>query len=518
MGFSSVSLSYGSLVFPFTGYTTEPVQIQLMSIKEKVKGRNDSLFVGAKSYDPIEGEIIIRATGPTTSGILNQLYEVEQILDAAKKFVQLKSQTPITMNIDNKSVLVLDGFVEYVELQTVKTYKTVKAKVHYTRRALVGDAPSISTNEFFSGPGNSRVSNVFNIFDTSATSLIPAPTDVSLLFVNTDRYLPSGYLFVANEPIVSISGSDFYLAGGVTVNPPQLRLYNENQNNAYGVYTGGGTDGTLGFLPTNTNTVVTSGTVYGNGRITDTVSSVYGADVYGTFKTTFSGTIYGVTLTTTGGFPLETRQTTETLLGNIQTPTVVYLGRIAASQPLTTLALSLSVRSTNIASGILLMDQLVLQPYKQEGTRTIALGLFDGLLLTESTGVPLASGNIELDIFSNYMPGTTYPKNSPYPMIQYYRTTGTSLGGNLRGKSATPQYYGNVYLENLISDYDRAIAVGSSDSQTLSLMFLATGSTYQTVSGLRYWRMSDRNNLVTKMRIQGDAMANPNLNFYDLGA
>lgn len=489
MAFSRLVLSYGvSASYGFMFYSgAMPISLQLESFSETPSMRSDNRLISTDLYTPVEGEFRFKADGPTPSGIMGVLYRIEELLDYSKQFSIGKGRTPVYLSINNKKVLVLDGSIEYENINKLQTLKTIYATIKYKRRGLVGDNPAmVDSNTITYGFINGKIDTPFNTTLTGQ-NLILSPTDLIVKMFNTERYIPSGYLLVSNQAIFSISGANF-----VVGSPSVFATYNENANNAFATYAGS-TTGVLGFRAADLSTYTTSGTYYPNLSDISTPSlaipGIYKADVYAKVKTSFSGTLFGISLLITGDqsvYGAKTVRTTETILGNFTYPTSVYLGRIESTLPLSLSRLRLQMRSTNIASGILLLDQLTLHSVDDDSSKAIALNTFDGILPQEvSTATVFTSGNTALEIFSNYLPGTTDPKNSMYPVLRYYRET------SLANTVAVPSYYGNPFILNRTSDYDYS-AIGTTSRISVAMLF--TGSTYQTVSGLRYWNLSDRHN------------------------
>jgi hypothetical protein len=510
MAFSRLTLSLGSVnTYGFMFYSGAlPISLKLTDFSETPSMRSDNRFISTDLYEPVEGEFTFRVQGPTPSGIMGVMYQIENILDYAKQFANQKGKYPVTLNVNGKSVLLLEGSIEYNDIHKLQTLETLFATIKYKRRGLVGDAPTtVNSTSLSYSSINSRIDVPYNT-TLSTQNLILSPTDLVFKMFNTDRYIPSGYLLVSNQPIFSISGAAF-----VTGSPSVFATYNENVNNAFATYAGA-TTGVLGFRPTDLNTYTTSGTVYPNvGSITSPVIAnpgVYKADIYAKVKTSFSGTLYGVSLLVTGEptlYGAQTVRTQETILGNYMNPTAVYLGRVESTLPLSLSQLRLQMRSTNIASGILQIDQLTIHSVDDDSSKAIALNTFDGLLPQEvATATTFTSGNTALEIFSNYLPGTSDPKNSLYPVIRYYRETAAA------NTIAVPSYYGNPLIFNRTSDYDYT---STGTTSRISVLMFATGSTYQTVSGLRYWNASDRHNNKIRTAVSAGKIAAPVLTMYD---
>lgn len=511
MSFSRLTLSLGSAdSFGFMYYSgAMPIELQLQSFSETPSMRSDNRFISTDLYEPVEGEFRFKASGPTTSGIMGVLYRIEGILDYAKQFATQKGKYPVRMSINGKSVLVLDGSIEYEDIEKLQILKTIFATIKYKRRGIVGDAPSVtnSTSLTYSSI-NGKIDTPFNT-TLSTQNLILSPTDLVFKMYNTERYIPSGYLLVANQPLITISGAAF-----VSGSPSVFSTFNENTFNPFSTWASTST-GILGFRAADLTTYTTSGTVYGGTDITNPTATlgVYKADVYAKLKTSFSGTLFGVSVLATGDpnqYGAKTVRTTETILGNFTYPTSVYLGRLESSLPFALSQLRLRVRSTNIASGILLLDQLVFQSVDDDSSKAIALNTFDGILPQEvSTATVFTSGNTALEIFSNYLPGTSDPKNTMYPVLRYYRET---TAGNT---VAVPSYYGNPLIFNRVSDYD---FTSTGSTSKVSVLLFATGSTYQTVSGLRYWNFSDRHNNKVRTAISIGKIPSPTLSLYNPSA
>jgi hypothetical protein len=496
--------SFNLTQFSFVNTSTFSVgAVKLQLIKNSWEDSGSEYVVGNTifgNYRDAQGSFEFWASSPTASGTMFVLNRFQDVLNKAERFVSGKIQSPIYLEIDESvRSVITSAKLTYENLTSIETLKKWKCKVDYTRRGLV--LSSIGNTAFIDpslgnqyGSVNSTLRERY-VSTTQLTTQIETPVNAGIKFYNLDRYIPSGYFAISSEPIFTLSGS-WFNNSSVASNPTQLRTTNQNTFNPFSVYGAGTPDnGMQTFIPTNFSTITTSGqSVWGSFSNSDTfATTATAADVYATVRTTFSGTIFGVQVLGYNILNSQQCNTPETFIQDAPYPQVIYLGKLDAGSILSKTNLYMKYRAVNVASGALLLDRLIFIPspdYNKSSVRLVStVDLYDDRYDTQTT---VSSGNGYLILDQNYLPDLNAYDTKIYPKLRGYKER------NAIGFVTTlnPTYTGSLDVFLQKSMLDEAFSV----TMYVNGHYIATGSTYQTVSGLNNWLPRDRHNNTIRTR------------------
>lgn len=447
--------------------------------------RTENEYDLTRLYEDVQGSISFKIEGPTASGILKFLREIDYILDRGKKYTERGYRFPLYLQ-DTSG---LQAYIKEARLilpQTISRLQTQKSipniKIEYIRRGIVG-TPINSTPDATNIQTGFRTNDVPQILTMPALTNISSPMDMDIKFFNQRETFPSGILLLTNDTnlLVTMSGQVFNSNNGSVYSPSQIRLFNEDANGAYSTFNSFST-GVLGFTPTTLNPVTTSGNINIEGILSTNTFTSNKADFYGTFRTTFSG--LRVTVQVIGRQDENIYLQTDPIeIPYSPNPTPYYLGSFYAQSILADTRLFLKF-TPNVASGTLLMDRFISHGVPDENGRAIQIQGFQ----KETT---IASGNNYLRFISNYFPNLS-TAGGIYPTLFARREeSGTDKWID------APAYRGNIMLFTKESDTLERFPVHNSTANILKLLYLATGHAIPA-SGIK-WVHQDVNNQRTRI-------------------
>lgn len=460
-------------------------------------------------YDDINGEFNIIIRGPTQSGIAFFARRIEAMVTTASDFFNQKSGFNTFIGGSNaggaSSMMgtLKDGTFTVLKEDSTKLLHTMRAKIKYRRKPILVNSNATLTS-IISAPGTSRPFEPTRV--TQVNYEVPTPTSLVVHVSNAAGLFPSGLILTSNTPIITMSGGTFVNVNGAFSSiPTGLALYNETANNSFSGYSGltEPRKGTLGFTPTSTAyNILTSGVYYANtgfnAPITPLAFPYYTqADIYANVKTTYSGTAFYVSFVAESDYDYAPDvQTDEVLIQNIANPRVVYLGRLISEMSLNTMRLKMRLRTNAVTSGTLLIDSVTIQPITDESNASVLVSKLDLLVNTTYTRSTMPSGGVYTRIDSNYAGNAGSLTSNKYtPSIKSAFYTGTLLIQSDFGYGA-PTYLGNIALYRQKTDWDnynKFVSTFTIDYSTYYYAtFLATGSVMDTVSGFRYWCLTNR--------------------------
>ena len=514
--FESVFLNYGTASLtlgkstgaPYTSTIYGGVQIDILS---DTFTEDDPEYIGDFErdtlYTPVKGSFDVLITGPTISGVKYFENQLREFASLPERYYKEQAPYPTLLGV-------MAGSVGYMVLRTmqIKSWdkvlqgndlKTVKLTVEYEREGLLGGGLSYPDIPNHTATTDGR----YPVVTSGYATFIHSPVNMIYGLGNQATTFPSGYFLVSNAPIVVISGGYFYATSPNTGHVNQ-RVINEDSYSAFSKYNGARVDqGVLRTVPTTLNTsVISSGTMYGTGLPYALFGGVYigqrAADVYVTYRTTFSGTLFDLNVIgdwqdySTG----KRGQTGYKRLAHSSTPNHAYIGRLSTDTSQIDYArLSLDIVANNAISGALLIDRVVLQPVEETYNAIFITKL--QLPSTNSTYPDGSnpSGIIALELL-NATVNTFASTRSPRASLRIFRENRTSKVPNYRGNiNIRVKKLDILFPYGLDSRLDRGI---------LSYYFLTHGSAYDTVSGMANWQYLDRHNNVTRTTdsIRYDAM------------
>lgn len=456
--------------------------------------------VNTDIYDDVQGEFILQIKGPTYSGMMAIAKQIEWALTGAEDFYAKRSTIPAYFIGNGLAYgLIKEATFEMLKEDTAKRYDMIRAKIKYKRKPILTSAGSeMSIVAFSSGK---RPFTPFVI--QSMQSFAPVPTSFAIHLANAAGVFPSGFILTANQPIIAMSGTHFFKTGAGN-NPAGIALFDETQNNPYSVYSAG-TGGVLGWTPPSATTIITSGLYYGDASTTGNAIAAgrftpyyMQADIYASVKTTFSGTAFYLSfLAESNSDNAGDVATDEVLVQNAANPSIYYLGRISVDKTLAYYNYRLKIRSS-AGSGILLIDNVTVQPVTDVSNNAVLISKLNAFVNTPYNQTTVASGNVYLRVDSNYTPNL-----SSYAAAKFMPTANIAF---YLGSFASPTDYGYVpatYRGSLAfyrqrHEFDHITGLGAA-STSYYITVLATGSAYDTPSGLRYWTHSDRVNQPTNI-------------------
>lgn len=416
-------------------------------------------------YQDVEGTLNFRIKGPTVSGIVYMIRQLEVICDNAVKFSD---------GMSTRATYFEYGFTAFCLLKETKLVwksppsdlerlKAVNLSIEYKRAGLVG-----VLQNYAGFATNVLIPSVASGIISTTKHTIEYPASPAITLYNQDKYVPSGYVLFAENPafIRPFYGQTIYQS---LFSPgPDFRttVINESTNNASDTYV-------FRYQPVDTSTFTTSGYLDSNLLLGIDVPSNE-LDVYAVLKTTVSDVSWTVKVISEAkhGPNIETDPI---IVPYTQYPKVYYLGRLSSPAYLGGSIYRLQITPTR-ASGYMYIDQVVLHDATKLTSRAIAIDEITDLNVT-------ASGNFTVYIKNNYFPYVdidyTFQQD---PFIFAYHSQ--SL------KNTPVTYKGNafIYAGKYIDQ------VGDTNKSVIYMTMLMPGSTYGTVSGLANWNLADRAN------------------------
>lgn len=468
---------------------------------------DDSEYLGnAESYEyykPVKGKFDLKITGPTASGVLffyNRLHELAKL---PERYINEEVNTPLLLYFGNSRIAVLRSMElkSWDKQISLNDLKAMTVSVEYEREPLIGGSLAYPATLVLS----SRTSFVQsikqpNIVNSSSMfGSIPSPINMQMGFADMKTTFPSGFFLMSNFKITTISGGMFYNTSTYPASPRQS-LINENSKFAYSVYDGIDNHGILRTVPTTLNTsIISSGIVYGNGTSVASFGTISSKDVdaYITYRTTFSGTLFDVNLIanyTNFNNSGKQTQTGYRRLAHSSTPNVAYIGRISGDYGIEYASLQLDIKAQNAISGALLIDRVVLHP-TQEISNTVFVSKISLPSITPAYPDSANSFGIMYAEFLNSYVNNSLQDRPPRPSFRIFRESGVA--------SKVPSYRGSI---NLYAKKLDAVSYSSPgtiyDDGYFNILFLSTGSAYDSVSGMSNWVLTNNFNQEVKTLVE----------------
>lgn len=498
---SAGSLTLGSDQEITNTTTYGGVQLKVMTDSFE---EDDPKYVGDfESYDlyePVKGKFKVRITGPTASGVL---YFYDLLRDYAaipERYWREQAPYPVILNFGNtaRAILRTLDITAWDKQLQLSDLSVLVLELEYEREALLGSSQAYPSEEFLTFSQMTRPIR-YPIATSGNMGFYPSPVNVQFALGRMKTIFPSGYFLMSNMEIVSVSGGMFYgnTSLGIGTSARQ-KILNENSNNAFSTYDGTNSDfGVLQTLPTALDTsILSSGLVYGNGGRTDTAFNVgpRDVDVYAVYKTTYSGTAFDLNLKANYLYYSNSGKQVETgykRLPHSSTPNVAYIGRISGDTAITNATIQLDIKGQNAVSGALLIDRIVLHPVQDLHNAVLVSKLDLTSINPSNLDNSTTSGIMVAEFLSSYINTSTIPRppRAAFRVLRYDKA------------SKTPTYRGdiNIYTKKL-EDVFPTDFVGTKYARGYyNMLFLATGSAHDTVSGMRYWVLSDTFNQEVKV-------------------
>lgn len=494
--FAGITLEQGSYSRRLGGNTVQPnytnggVAISLLDATFEEDGATKNIdTLEVDPYEQIKGSFTLKFIGPTSSGVSFFVREVDNILKKAEDVYQNKRGLPVKLVFGTSDAAVLtSATTTFKDIILGESTSFITMDVEYTRLPIIGEPTNVDLT--LTSTANSRIDTPHTL--TRAIGeyrpSVPSPANLQLKLFNQQFTFPSGILLTANQPIVSLSGNAFYESSSAANNPPTVTVINENRLFAYSE-SSSATTGVLRFVPTSTSVVTTSGIIYGNGRSTFT-SPPYAkdVDVYAVYRTTVSGTLFNVSMNAFDIINGANYSTPYKQLTHSTNPNIAYLGTVYTDDRISYNTLKLSIYPTGLISGALLIDRIILQPVDTYANRSVQvskldLPTFDPVNLPDT---PTISGNMLMTFQSNYN-ATDTNRLTLIPSLTVSRLTGVV---NTIVASKVPTYQGNISLFTKANDFE--VLDTTTLGTAMSVLFVTTGSTYDSVSGIANWTLTNR--------------------------
>ena len=494
--FSSISLEQGSYSRRLGGNTVQPsytnggVRISLLDNTFTENGVDKNIdMLEVDPYAEVEGSFTIKFIGPTSSGVAYFAREIDNILKKAEDVYQNRRGLPVKLSFGSTDTAVLTSAkTTFKDVILNESTYYLSMDVEYKRLPIVGEPTDVDLTLI--GTSNTSIDSPYRLTRDAGSyrASIPAPANLQLKLFNQHFTFPSGILLTANQPIISLSGNAFYEPTLAANNPPTITVINENRLFAYSNSVSA-TTGVLRYVPTSTSVVTTSGIIYGNGLSTFTTPPyTKDVDVYAVYRTTVSGTLFNLSVSAFDIINGANYTTPYKQLTHSVNPTIAYLGTVYTDDRISYNTIKMNMYPTGLISGALLIDRVILQPVDTYANRSIQvskidLPTFDPISFPDT---PTISGNMMLTLQSNYNANTSN-RLTLRPSLTVSRLTGAI---NIIVASKVPTYQGNISLYTKFNDFE--VLDTTTVGTAMSVLFVTTGSTYDSVSGIANWTLTNR--------------------------
>lgn len=464
-----------------------------------------------EQYEPVKGSFDIIMRGPTVSGVKNIQQRLYRIAQYIKQNNQGKTVFPQKLRIENEDMMFNDlTITPWDHYTSVDALKSIRFTLEYIRKPYIYRTYLQYPRTF----GGTKYDNDIPLMTTNTNS-VKAPMHLAFVLYNQRPITPSGYFLFSNYRIHTISGGLFtYQSQFSSVKHTAQSNVDENSNFAYSFYNGDIQSGVQKTTPTILDVpIVSSGVIYGDGTwdFKPNVISARSADMYLVYKTV-GNTEYDIEIKASwfgdslSDYPTGIVSTGIKRLQNVPYPTVAYIGSVDSQGYMEQGLIQTSITPKTLLGGSLYIDRVIIH---QKGDVSNTVQVSPVAVPLQSYGEntqTLTSGTIVYE-FLNKHPSSSYQQAlikdeiptlrviRQYPVFPYNVYT--------NGGITVPPYKGDIDVygkrldpflipNSLVDPYGYA-------NGYYNVLFVATGSTLMTTSGLNNWVYTDTKNIKAKI-------------------
>lgn len=480
-----------------------------------------------KQYQTVKGAFDVLIEGPTASGVLYISRNFQQIANLINRFSLGQTRYSEYLQTPQGNIYFKHAEIKpWDKFTSIDYLKTIRHTFSYERYPYIF-RNSLTYPEYFD---NVKVNNDSPLTIKGYENRVETPINLVVALLNQSYITPSGYLLLSNHGINTISGGYFTTAQGGSNHITQTNV-DENTRFAYSQYTYH-LDGNVFVLDVNSGVqkttptvlnvpIVSSGTVYGNGTQNLNLfdGGSYSNDVYLVYKTD-GNTEYDIELTAQWYLDSVDYATTGTKrVQNSIYPQTMYLGEIHAKSSIERALLVFNITPRTILGGSLYIDRVILHA-KDSIHNTVQFNSSQipskDIRYRDTLTTP---GQLLYEFINGYS-SFSYDSRIRGDMISTFRIKRRIQDGIFFDPVAVgiPSYRGDVdlyykmleqgtFVEDLASPSTiSGVSFPNYDGDSrynnghYAIQFVATGSTYNTVSGLNNWVHTDQENQKTQLQ------------------